>query len=235
MPGPDPKATADIAGYLRKILASIPSQIQELSSENVDALRDKLYIMRYYCIKKGFSPSIVEHIEKMLETSLSFYELLQANQSTFNYLKEMYTIRKLDLEANLLGQFEETTSGEESFRDFILESIATFLGWKSDTIWVDMAKIDHLAISRNHIIKIKDALWELIAESFNGDMTLDKVEQIDENMKALMQFISADEIPAAGRALMISNIYILLLKLNIDKMLVDMEASSKEKEVSTNE
>lgn len=213
---------ARVVEYIKdKLIPSIPSEINQLTSINVEELCDKLHILIFYCTQKDFSNEIIDRLNNLLDTTQNLRELLEGNENAFKNLKEMYRMRRLDLGSDVLVQFEEITSGEEDFRDFIITSIATLLGWISDTIWVDMAKFDHLTVPDSHIIKLKNQLWKLISQpSGKDDLTIEKAIQINEKMQSLLRFISSDGIPAIGRVLLISNIYTLLIRINIDRILI---------------
>ena len=63
--------------------------------------------------------------------------------------------------------------------------------------------------------------------SGNGsEMTLKKAGEIGGKMNALLQFIAADDLPVLARVMLLSQIYILLLRLNIGKILVILDAKS---------
>lgn len=220
--------TTEALDYIKtEILEKLPTNVEQLTPENVDIFIDNLHVLRYFCLKKGFEANINDRIDNLIEIGNGLWELLDANTNTFMYLKEMYRIRGLDLTSSLIGQYEEVTSGEETLRDFILETLATYLGWKSDTIWVDVAKIDHFAPSKNHIRRIRDELWRIIAESENDNhVNIEKASEISEKMRMLLQLMVSDDFPAVGRVLLISNIYTLLLRLELDKMIVNMQSNS---------
>jgi len=221
------KLTKEAINYIkREILTKIPNNIEQYTPENVDSLIDNFYVLKYYCIKNGFSDKLAERFDNLLNISQGLWELLDSNINTFMYLKEMYKIRGLDITASLIGQYEEVTSGEESLRDFILDSIATYLGWKSDTIWVDVAKIDHNAPSKSHVRRIRDELWKIILESENGDkINIDRALNISEKMRLILQLMVSDDFPAPGRVLLISNIYTLILRMEIDKTIIAIKSS----------
>ena len=226
----DPQTKAEVVDYVKKeVLTKIPTEIEHLTAENVDALLSNLYVLRYYCFQKRFDPNVTDRLNNVIEISQDLWDLLDSNSNIFMYLKEMYKIRGLDLAANLLGQYEETTSGEDTLRDVILNSIGTFLFWKSDTVWVDVAKIDYLAPSKVHTGKIREEFWRIINESpQNGNqMTLEKASEIGEKMNLLLNFTVSDEIPAVGRALLLSTMYTLLLRLQIDKTVIAMQSNGE--------
>jgi len=225
----NPQMTVEAVDYIKKdILVKIPANIEEFTPENADSLINNLYALRHYCLKNGFNIKVTDRIDKLIETGQGLWELLDANTNAFNYIKEMHKVRGFDLAANLISQYEEITSGEESLRDALLESIATYLGWKSDTIWVNMSKIDHLATSRTHVRKIRDEFWRIINESENGEpVSIQKASEINEKMSLLLQLMVSDEFPAIGLVLLISNIYTLLLRLGLDKTIANMESDGK--------
>jgi hypothetical protein len=226
MEAPKPEIVEEVADHIRKeVLTSLPARIDQLSSENVEALRGKLHILHYYCLQKGIDSDVTSGLEAMLEISQGFWELLEDNAKTLLDLKETYKMRWLDLGSGVLTELEEIISGEESIRDVIVNSIAIMLAWKADTVWVDMAKGDRRSVSSNHVVKMRDELWRFISDaSQNGsDVTLEKATDIGEKMNLLLQSMIADDIPVAVHVVLLSQIYILLLRLNIGQILMRLQ------------
>jgi hypothetical protein len=222
--------TAEITRHIKEeVLTAIPAKIEDLDSVSAEILRDKLHILRYYCIQKDMDSGIVDRLNAALDTNQDFWELLEENANTLSDLKETYKMRWFDLGSGLLTEFEEIISGEESFRDIIINSIAILLGWKADTLWVDMAEEDLRLVPKVHIIKLKDHLWTFISElSQNGDeITLDKATEISKKMDHLLQFTMSNDIPVAAQVMLISQIYILLLRLNIGKIIINLESNPR--------
>ncbi len=221
-----PEIVEEVADHIKKeVLTSLPARIDQLSSENVEVLRSKLHILHYYCLQKGIDSDVTSGLEAMLETSQGFWELLEDNAKTLSDLKETFKMRWLDLSAGVLTELEEIISGEESVRDVIINSIAIMLAWKADTVWVDMAKIDRRSVSKNHVLKLRDELWRFISDaSRNGDdLTLEKATDIDEKMNLLLQSMTSDDMPVAVHVVLLSQIYILLLRLNIGQILMKLQ------------
>lgn len=225
MEGPKQEIVEKVADHIKKeVLTSLPARIDQLSSENVEVLRNKLHILHYYCLQKGIDSAVTSKLEAILETSQGFWDLLEDNAKTLLDLKETYKMRWLDLGSGVLTELEEIISGEESVRDVIINSIAIMLAWKADTVWVDMAKGDRRSVSRNHMVKMRDELWRFISEaSQNGDVTLEKAADIDEKMNLLLQSMTADDMPVAVHVVLLSQIYILLLRLNIGQILTKLQ------------
>lgn len=227
----DPQISEGIADHLKKeVLPAVPTQIEALNSESVEALRGKLHVLHYYCLQKGFDPDIIQRLEAILETSRGFWELLEDNVSTLADLQETHKMRWLSLSSSLLMELEEIMSGEESFRDVIVNSIAIVLGWKSDTVWVNMAKEDQRLISKVHLVRLRDELWQFLGESSrnSSEMTLAKATEIDDKMNLLLQFIAGDDLPVLARVMLLAQVYILLLRLNIGKIILILEATPQE-------
>ena len=213
-----------------EVLAAVPVRIDQLIPENVETLRTKIHVLRYYCLQKGCNSDITKGLEATLETSQGFWELLEDNANTLADLNETYKMRLLDLGSGVLTELEEIVSGEESFRDIIINSIAILLAWKSDTVWVDMAKEDRKEVSKAHMMRLQDELWQFICESSrNGtDVTLEKAAEIGEKMNLLLQFMTGDNMPVAMHIMLLSQIYILLLRLNLGKTLMVLETGPDE-------
>ena len=221
----------EVANHIRKeILTAVPIRIEHLSTEKVEVLRSKLHILRYYCLRKGVDSGVTDGLEAALETSQAFWELLEDNANTLADLKETHKMRWLDLGSGVLTELEEVMSGEESFRDVVVNSIAILLGWKSDTVWVEMAEEDRRLVSRAHLERLRDELWRFIGESSEnaGEATLKRATEIGGKMDALLRAIAGDDMPVALRVLLLSQIYLLLLRLDISKILLTLETDSED-------
>ena len=227
----DPQVAENIIDHVKKeILTALPTQIEQLDSANVEALRNKLHALHYYCLQRELDSDVISRLETVLKTSWGFWELLEDNANTLADLQETHKMRWLSLSSAVLTELEEIMSGEESFRDVIVNSIAIILGWKSDTVWVDMAKEDQRLVSRVHLVRLRDELWQFLSESSrNGsEMTLEKATEIGEKMDLLLNFITGGDLPVVARIMLLSQVYLLLLRLNIGKILVILEENSKE-------
>ena len=64
------------------------------------------------------------------------------------------------------------------------------------------------------------------------DDTLEKADEIGEKMDLLLDFITAGDLPVVARIMLLAQVYLLLLRLNIGKILVILEEKSKEFEAS---
>jgi hypothetical protein len=211
---------SEIAEYIKNdIVPKIPSEIEQFIPDNIDKLIDSIYVLRYYCSRKGINSNSVDILNNIIETCQALWELLDTNTKAFLYLIEMYKVRKLDLISNIIGQYEEVTSGEESFRDFVLESIATYFGWKADNIWIDQAKIDQEVPLKFHVRRLRNELWKLLDDfpKNENEINLPKAIDISEKMNLLLNLIISDETPPVGRALLLSTIYTLLIRLKLDR------------------
>ncbi len=212
-----------------EILTAVPARIDELTSEHAEVLRDKLHILHYYCSQKGINSDIINRLEAALETSRGFWELLEDNANTLSDLSETYKMRLLDLGSGVLTELEEIISGEESLRDVVINSIAILLAWKSDTVWVDMAKTDQRLVPKTHLVRLRDELWRFIGESSRngGEITLKKAAEIGAKMNLLLQSIASDDMPAVMRVMLLSQVYIMLLRLGISRIIMNLETDSE--------
>ena len=49
-----------IVEHLKKeVLSAVPTQIDQLNSDGVEALRKKLHVLHYYCLQREIDPKIV--------------------------------------------------------------------------------------------------------------------------------------------------------------------------------
>jgi hypothetical protein len=240
MAEPDFQPKSEVIDYLEKeILTRIPTEIDQLDYRNIEELYGKIHILRYYCLKKDFGSDIADRFDTMLEISRTLWDFLRDNIETLMSMKAARRTLYADLSAQLLGLQAVLSgeSGKEAFNDLILTSISVFLGWKGDVIWVDTAKDELETVSKAYLISLRDELWRFIDAIIPSDneLTLEKVADIGEKMELLLQFISSDDMPVSGRFVFISQIYVLLLRLNIIKIIVSINEQKKSLELPNGE
>jgi len=222
---------AEAVDYVKnEILTRIPTELEQLIGKNVEELRGKIHVLRCYCLQKGFDPEITDRLDNILEINQGLWNFLRENTATLESIRAARRTLWSDLGSNLLGlqAILSGESGQEAFNDFIITSISVFLGWRGDAIWVDIAKDELDTVSRAYLMGLRDELWRFINETIqNGnEITLEKVADIGEKMDILLQFIGSDDMPVAGRVLFISQIYVLLLRLNISKIITSLNTQS---------
>ncbi len=60
-----PEVAEEIVNHIKQeVLTAVPAQIDQLSSENVEVLRDKLHVLHYYCLQKGIDSDIINKAEE---------------------------------------------------------------------------------------------------------------------------------------------------------------------------
>jgi hypothetical protein len=224
---------SEVVNYLNNnILPKIPTEIEHLIGKNVEELNGKIHVLRCYCLQKGFAPDITDRFDTILGISQELWNFLRENTITLESIRAArrtlwsdFGSNLLDLQAILSGE-----SGANAFKDLIMTSISVLLGWRGDVVWVDIAKEELATISKAYLLGLRNETWRFINEMIqNGnEITLEKVADIGEKMEILLQFISSDDIPVAGRVLFITQIYVLLLRLNIGKIIVSINDQSKQ-------
>lgn len=215
------ESAAEIAECIRRdIRPALPPAVEQLTAEQVEALRGKLHALRHYCVVKGADAGAIEHLEAALTVSQGLWELLEQQVTTFNYLRQMENIRRLDLGSNLLSQSESVLAGEIELQDFAVGAIATCLGWLSDTIWVDLARLDQQAVPKAHALRLQDELWGFLCSSASPGRTvaLQETMALQERMGLLFKALADDAIPSAGRVLLLASLYQLLLVLRLNRV-----------------
>jgi hypothetical protein len=223
----DLQIKVEVINYAKnEILTNLPSGIEDLNYSNIEILRSKVQVLRCYCSLKSFNPEITDRLDTILEISQGLWSFLRENTATFESIRAARRTLWSDLGANLLG-LQAILSGEigqEALNDLIVTSLGVFLGWRGDAIWVDIAKDELETISKTYLMGLRDELWRFISETIqnNNEMTLEKVAEIGEKMDILLNFIGSGDIPVAVRFIFIPQIYVLLLRLNIDKMIVSL-------------
>lgn len=211
--------------YIKEnVLPLIPADLSQLNTETIGQLRSRLHALGHCCGHCGIYPDTRNYISDTLEISLCLWELLQDNAEAMADVKDVSSVRKLGLGANILGHMEEIISGEESLRDILINAIATFLNWKSDSLWVKMAKVDHRMIVKSHIMRLQDIIWKYINKDASDSMNLDGATIVGIKVQELISAVTSDKLPATLRVMVISQVYVSLLQLYTHQILTTKES-----------
>lgn len=214
-----------VSPYIRKnVLPLIPGDLSQLNTELIGHLRSRLHALGHCCGHCGIYSDTREYISDMLEISLCLWELLQDNAEAIADVKDVSSVRKLVLGANILGHMEEIISGEESPRDILINAIATFLNWKSDSLWVKMAKVDHRMVVKSHIMRLQDIIWKYINKEASDRMDLDGATFVSTKVQELLSAVTSDKLPVLLRIVIVSQVYVSLLQLYTHQILTTRES-----------
>lgn len=205
------------------ILPAIPSEVGELNTATIRLLRSRLHSLKYCYQRKGFHLHIVPLVDRMLDISLALWELVHGNAEALADVRDVTKVRKLGLGANLIGQVEEVLSGEETPRDILINSIATFLGWKSDSLWVNMAKVDHSLVVESHLMRLQDAVWQFTDEFVVPDeITLPAATALGDKIEEVLSLVTTPEVSVQLRVVFVTQVYVLLLHLYLRQLLLGL-------------
>ena len=205
----------------REVLARIPPGIEELTPEKIEMIRDKLHALRYFSAAQDLDEGVSEGLAAALNVTQGLWELLEQNSSTFDYLRQMENIRRLDLGANLAEQGEAIMAGETQFGEFLASSIASLLGWISDSIWVELARHDQHGVSKAHAVRLRDELWNFLAQLNAGKAGVSLADALilQERTSGFFKLLADESVPAGGRVLLLGGMYVLMLVLHIDRVI----------------
>lgn len=192
--------------------------MESLSSENIGALQGRLYVLREHCSVEV--PDKLFDIDHMLAAGQGLWDLINEHKEALADLSEIRKVRNLGLGADLLGQFEEALSGEDSLGDFLLTSIATFLGWKSNSKWVEMAQQDCAMVANSHMIRVQGLMWQIVSKwcLANQGMSMSKVTALGDKLSKLLPQVFNGELPPVLHVTFIAQIYILLLYVYLARL-----------------
>lgn len=225
----DPQAATDLIAYIRQhLLTSVMVPPHQQTTHDLWIFRSHLHAVQHFCRQAETEITFTLLIDNLLSTSADYWRLIAENRSTVTNLKEYTRVRTLSAEAEGLVNLEELISGEDTLRDVIINSVAFFLNWKSNTIWVDSAKRSQRELAQNFMIEIQDRIWQFIQESAGTveNPDLDRVGQIRRRADGFMRLIQNEQLSTEGQILILLQIYQLLLQLQLGKLLLQLETVS---------
>ncbi len=195
------------------------------TTESLQDFRSQLHSLHYACIRAQIPSAVCNRIEILLSTSADFWHLIAENELMLKNLKEYTRVRTFSAEAEGITDIEELLSGEDSFRDVLMNSVAFMLNWKANTIWVDAAKRARTAMAKNYTLEIQDRIWQFIKESTpeTAEDDLDKAAQVRERADRLLAVIHASDLPIEGQVTLLMQIYTLLLRLQLGQLIIQLE------------
>lgn len=187
-------------------------------------LRGKLHVLHHYCLRAPISDKIEKQVEEILNTSATFWRLLSDNLRNLDNITDYTKVRSLAAEAEGLRNLEEITSGEESMRDIMINSIAFYLNWRSNSLWVKSAEKSRVGLTKSYFVELQDEIWKFIKDNTeNNDLPLEKKHEIGKRADMLMQsFYDSKLSPDTQLAFQIQ-LFVLILRLQIGKLLLNLE------------
>ncbi len=216
----------DLIDYIRRhLLKIVMFPPHQQTTEHLWQFRSHLHAIHHFSGQAQADVSFIELIDNLLMTGADYWRLIANNQSTVTNLKAYTKVRTLSAEAEGLVNLEELISGEDTLRDLIINSMAFFLNWKSNTIWIDSAKRSQQELAQNFMVEIQDRIWHFIRESssFANDPDINKIDQIRRRTDGFMRLIQDQELSTEGQILILLQIYHLLLQLQTGKLLLNLE------------
>ena len=195
------------------------------SAENLHRFRSSLHSVHYACIRAQFPLALRTQVETLLATSADLWNLITENELTLKNLKDYTRVRTFSAEAEGLTNLEELISGEDSLRDVMINGIAFMLNWKANSIWVDSAKRARTVMAKNYMLEIQDRIWQFIKESTaqTDEMDIAQAEQVRERADRFLALIHASELPTEAHVGLLMQIYVLLLRLQLGRLIIQLE------------
>jgi hypothetical protein len=220
------RAADDIIDYIRQhILHHVAKPAERQTTENLWELRSQLHALHHYFMRSGQPTDLDAHVESMLTTSSGFWNLLAENRVTLMNLRDYSKVRTLSAEAEGLVNLEELISGEDTLRDVIINGIAFMLNWKSNTLWIDSAKRARRAMTQNYMLEIQDRIWQFVKEGADNteEIDLERTHQIRQRADDFTRLIQKSTLTVEAQVVLLVQIYSLLLRLQLGKLIVRLE------------
>ncbi|MDE0186494.1 MAG: hypothetical protein OXP71_13740 [Candidatus Poribacteria bacterium] len=224
------RAANDIIDFIRQhILRHATKPAERQTTENIWALRSHLHALHHYFMRSSLPTDLPAHVEAMLATSSGFWKLLSDNEVTLMNLKDYSNVRTLSAEAEGLVNLEELISGEDTLRDVIINGIAFMLNWKSNTLWIDSAKRARRAMTQNYMLEIQDRIWQFVKEGADstGEIDLARANQIRQRAEDFSRMIQESTLTVEVQVVLLMQIYSLLIRLQLGKLIVRLEEISE--------
>ncbi len=209
----------------REILPYIANVSRLQTIGGLQDFRSHLHSLHYSCIRVQIPDGVRNRVESLLSTSADFWHLIAENELMLKNLKEYTRVRTFSAEAEGITNIEELLSGEDNFRDVLINSVAFMLKWKANTIWVDSAKRARTAMAKNYMLEIQDRIWQFIKENApeTAENDLEKAAQVREQVDNLLAVIRDSDFPAEAQVTLLMNIYTLLLRLQLGQLIIQLE------------
>ena len=209
-----------------ELLPNIARSSELLTTESLQRFRSRLHSLHYYCVRTQIPDTVCNHVEVLLSTSADFWRLIAENEVLLTNMKDFTRVRTFSAEAEGITNLEELLSGEDTLRDVVINSIAFMLNWKANTIWVDSAKKARTAMAKNYMLEIQDRLWQFIKESTPETEAEDweKAKEVRDRADKLLAVIYASDLPTEAQVTLLMQIYTLLLRLQLGRLILQLEA-----------
>jgi len=199
--------------------------------EIICLFRDRLHVLHHYCLQSSISENIQLQVEEILDTSGIFWRLLSENLANLNNLADYARVRILGAEAEGLTNLEEIISGEDTMRDIMINSVAFYLNWLSNSIWIDSAKKDRVGLVKSYYVELQDKIWKFIKDNTkNQDLPLERIIKIGKQTELLMRTFNNNSLSSDIQLAFQIQLFVLILRLQTGKLLLDLENLKEESE-----
>jgi hypothetical protein len=200
-----------------ELLPGLSAELGDWDLNRLESFRGKLHALHAFAFVHDTGDFISLRLCAALDATAALWELLEQNEITLCYLRRMETIRTLDLGANLAAQSEIIRAEAIDLGEFAAGAIASGLGWFTDTLWVELARMDHHALCGSHAPRLQDLFWQFIRQAATDSRTLSLQEAQDRHAKMtpFFQLLRNPQVPSAGRFLLLWQLYLLLVALNL--------------------
>ncbi len=220
------RAANDIIDYIRQhILPGVARGAELQTPEAVWELRSQLHALHHYCMRSGLPDDLPASVEGMLSTSEGFWNLLSENEVVAMDIRGYTKARTLSAGSEGFMELEEWISGEDTFRDVLIYSVGFMLNWKANTLWIDSVKRTQRAMTKNYLLELQDRIWQFIKESARntGEMDIERANEIRQRADGFMRLIRDGELTTEAQIGLLMQIYILLLRLQLGKLIIRLE------------
>ncbi len=208
-----------------ELLPQIARSPEIQTADNLHQFRSRLHSVHYCCIRAQLPLALRTQVETLLATSAELWNLITENELMLKNLKDYTRVRTFSAEAEGVTNLEELLSGEDSLRDVIINGIAFMLNWKANSIWVDSAKRARTVMTKNYMLEIQDRIWQFIKESTaqTDAMDIAQAEQVRDRADKFLAMIHASELPTEAHVGLLMQIYVLLLRLQLGRLIIQLE------------
>ncbi len=215
----------ELKSYVRShIKEELAREAGDVTPEYLWNLRGKLNVVRYYCRKNAEIPTNIEkQVEFILDMSANFWKMLSDNEDNLQDIKDITKVRLLDAEAEAVAEVEEIISGEESLRDIMIWGVSLLLLWQADTLWVNTAKRERIALVKNYLLELQDLLWRFIESQNSEELSLEKARQMGTRVDKFLLLISSNELPPNVQVAILIQIYTALFKLQVENLIESLD------------
>ncbi|GIX07280.1 MAG: hypothetical protein KatS3mg115_1683 [Candidatus Poribacteria bacterium] len=206
----------------QELLPLLRRPVPEWTPARLGGWRNRLLAVAY--LLEEADSELAQEAFRIVELSGRLWRLVEEHHDALEEIEDYRRARMLDAESELITWGEEFFSGEDvTVTAFLANMVSFFLGWQSNTIWVQAGEKSHRSAVRSYLPEIQEQLWEfmvLVLEDAQAERTPAAVQELARRTEALTAWIDRAQLSTTAQVGFLALLYSLLIRMRMGRLVL---------------